>query len=207
MKIARSSCEASVAPCLFEFSTGVVRESPPSEAITQKILESDVLFVLLSKAVEKFWIQAWIGLEIGIAHGSNTSAKPTDLRYHEPQRIIVLQNIKERLNICIPRLDDLVLFNFTDEEGWEQYKNLVAALTLQGDTFTRGNRFRESFMQARIDGCKCKSQYQAWVAIRDAKRLAGPCKRISKTRPAKAELTIDCPSCKATVSSSFTQGL
>ena len=215
-KIAMSCCEANVSPYLFEFSPDIGKEYTPAEILSQRILDSHVLFVLIGKGTERYWIQAWIGFEIGVVKGANASSKPTDCRYYYPQRMVILQNVGEQVDICIPWLNDLILFNFTDENGWGQYKNLVAAMTLQEDTFRRGNQFQENFMKAKIDKCKCNSRYDAWVAIRDAARLDGwrrwlrltrRCKWISGIRPIQATLTIDCPSCDARVTGDFKQGL
>ena len=199
--VAQSCCEVSVAPYLFECSLEVATNDSPAKAIAQKILDSDALIMLVSKGIEKHWIQAWIGFETGIVHGANTSANTqSNPRFHHPQRAIVLQSTEGRIDACIPWVDVLVLFDFSDENGWKQYKNLVMALALSDNTFFAGREFRENYLVANIQCTTCKSTYESWLAITNISENA---KRISDW-PMKVEMGIDCPSCEEPTTGCFT---
>ena len=199
--VASSCCDVSVAPYLFEYSHEIKTSDPPAQAIAQQILNSNALIVLASKGIEKPWIQAWIGFEAGIVHGANASAdSQTNRRHHHPQRAITLQSTEGRIEACIPWVDVLILFDFSDDNGWKQYRNLVIALTLYANTFSAGNEFRENYLIAKIRCASCKSVYESWIAIDD---IGQNTRRVSDW-PLIVERDIDCPSCECRTTGRFT---
>lgn len=216
--IANAGCKIGVASYLFEYAPNPDGQSTPAESIAEEIVNSDAVFVLLSDAVsEAYWTQSWIGFEIGLARGSDIARAPKDhgsylAKSYFYRKIIVLQDIRQGIKASIPWLDVLVLFDFTDEKGWEQYRNLLWVIALKDaplEFFQRGNQFRSRFMVASIkcNNGKCRSEYEAWIAIRDARKIRGIYRAITGQPVIHAEYTLECPSCDERITSCFRQGL
>ena len=210
-KVRNACCEVNIASFLYEFSPEVDTETPPAEVISREIARSDIVFVLLGESVSsKFWTQAWIGFEIGVSKGIDIA---TESLGFDSKRVIVLQDIRQGIEVTVPRLDALFLFDFESAGGWNNYRGLVQFLTRTGTSFAffrAGNRFREYVMKAEVK-CgneSCKSKYVSWIAIDDAPRLPVPMTTNANDEGLfEATCTIECPSCFKTITRSFVQML
>lgn len=210
-RVRHACCEVSIASFLFEFSPESETQIPPAEVISKEIARSDLTFVVLGESVSsKFWTQAWIGFEIGVSKGIDVARESTG---HNSKKVIVLQDIRQGIEVTVPRLDALFLFDFESAEGWTNYRGLVQFLTRTGPSlefFKSGNRFREYVMKAEVK-CgneSCKSTYVGWIAIDDAPRLPAPmATNANEEGLFQATCTIECPSCYKTVTCTFVQML
>ena len=192
-------------------------QSVPAEVIAKEIMDSDAFFVLLSDAVsEAYWTQAWIGFEIGVARGSDLAlyrqedyGPDFDTSYYH-KKIIVVQDVRQGIKVSIPWLRALVLFDFANKEGWEQYQNMLWVMALKDpslELFQKGNRFRTGFMKASIQckNDKCRGRYETWISIQDFRKLRGHHRLIATEPVVHTECEIDCPSCDKTVTDCFEQ--
>ena len=209
--VRRACCEVKIASFLFEFSPESETKTPPAEVISREIARSELTFVLLGESVSgKFWTQAWIGFEIGVSIGIDVATNSLDFN---SKKVIVLQDIRQGIEVTVPRLDALFLFDFESEEGWINYRVLVQFLTRTGPSlefFKAGNKFREHVMKAEVEcGYQgCKSRYVAWIAIDDAPSLPVPITIIANDEGLfEATCTIECPSCFKTIARTFVQML
>ena len=215
-KIAEEGCKIGITSYLYELSPESLAKSPPAETIERQIIASGVVFVLLSESMsEAYWTQAWIGFEIGVARG--VFRLPETLSIYR-NRIVVLQDINQGIKVSIPQLDVVFLFDFNNQAGWDQYKDMTWVLTLKENSsmesglafFQKGNEFQESTMKANVkcDNVGCKSEYEAWIAIEDAGKLGKALNPVPTALPRyQAECTIECPSCDQVVTRIFTQML
>ena len=215
--IAKKSCEIGIAPYLFEFDSKSKTQSPPAEVIAKEIVASNTVFVLLSESMSKaYWTQAWVGYETGVMYGADIAlynqsyGDYMDSSYFR-RKIVVAQDIHQGIKVSVPRLDALVLFDFTNEGSWEQYQNILAVVNLidTPDFYKIGNQFRPNFMKASIkcDNDKCRNEYEAWVAIKDAANLGNNYELIAMEPRIHVKYRIQCPSCGETVTRCFEQGL
>ena len=181
-RIGKACCEVGVRPYLFEFTQASFEKRNPAKAITCELRKSDAVIVLLSQSVSQaYWTQAWIGFEIGFAKGI---AAP-DL---ESKRVVVLADIKGKVDASIPMLDAYFLFDFSSFRGWDVFKDLAKFLTDEKGVFKFGNRVREAIIRKKIRCNNCQSQYEAWIAKRDTAKLG-----VDKS--SMNEYTIKCASC------------
>ena len=153
-RVRRACCEVKIASFLFEFSPESETKTPPAEIISREIARSELTFVLLGESVSgKFWTQAWIGFEIGVSRGIDIATNSLDFN---SKKVIVLQDIRQGIEVTVPRLDALFLFDFESEEGWINYRGLVQFLTRTGPSlefFKAGNKFREHVIVKRQELC------------------------------------------------------
>lgn len=203
-KLKHACCEHGVAPYLFEFSPESRSQAPPADTLAREVAASAFIFVLLGKSVSKaYWTQAWIGFEVGISKG-------LAIETNSPKKVIVLQDIRQGIEVSIPMLDELFLFDFDSDEAWGQYGDLVlvlANLTSSGGFFKAANRFRGATLSAQVKCAHCKSQYEAWIAKDDAGKLGKGFNPIKDAPEVHAECTIECPSCDKMVTRHFRQML
>ena len=201
-KVKQACCEVGVAPYLFEFSPEYLSKTSPAEVLAGRVATSDFLFVVLGPSVsEKFWIQAWIGFEIGVSTGVAIESNST-------RTVIVLQDIRQGIDVSIPMLDEFFLFDFYSDEGWDQYKDLVlvlANLRSSVEFYKAANRFRGETLSAQVKCANCKSEYEAWIAKDDVGKLGKGFNPIKCSPELHAECTIECPSCEKMVTRYFRQ--
>ena len=214
-RVARASCNVKVASYLFELSTDIFNQDPPADDIAEQVAASEAVFVVLGEAVSGvFWTQAWIGFEIGVMKGVNIANRmkspyPLSKDYFS-NPVIVIQDIKQGIEVSIPRLDALFLFDFDSNNSWNEYEGMVSVLSriAELDTFFKiGERFKQSTMKANVKCEYCKSQYEAWITIEDAPKLDKAFNQFSKIPVVLAECTIECPSCDKMVTRVFRQAL
>ena len=213
-KVRQACCGVNVFAYLFEFSPGSATQTPPAEVIAKEVAKSDLTIVLLGESVSgKFWTQAWIGFEIGVSKGIDIATDAVRYGSYNSKKVIVLQDIHQGIEVTVPRLDALFLFDFESAEGWTNYQGLVQFLTLTGNSlevYKAGNNFREYVMNADVkcENESCESKYETWIAIEDADKLRVPFTPIANAKPPfSARCTIECPSCDKTVVRSFVKML
>lgn len=223
-------CAANVSPFLYEFSPEYSSSELPADAIEKQVRNSAILFVLLGESVsDAFWTQAWIGYEIGVARGIDIESGNTDWEGYSSKRVIVVEDIRQGSNVSIPRLDALLLFDIDSNDMWNEFQGAVSFLTpkntnrsamieenyenisqLKGppaEELSSGNRFQQSIVKANVKCKNCKSEYEIWIAIKDAKQLGKALNPISNYPRVEAECTTKCPSCDGMVTQVFTQML
>ena len=213
-KIRKACCASKVAPYLYEFSDEFSASNVPADILAKKVEESEFIFVVLGDSVSKaYWTQAWIGFEIGVAVGVNnaTEMKCTETPKYFSRRIVVIQDVRQGIEVSIPRLDALFLFDFDSPDGWNEYEGMVSVLSRipELNTFFKiGKRFQQSTMKANVKCGYCKSQYEAWITIEDAPKLGMAFNGwLPNTQGYLAECTIECPSCDKMVTRVFRQAL
>ena len=205
-KLKCACCKAGVAPFLYELSPEHRIKAPPAKVLADKIAESEILFVLLGDEVSgKYWTQAWIGFEVGIFAGLGND--PSNLKY-----VMAIQDIRQGIEVSVPMLNVLFLFDFTSELGWEQYEGLVAsAARVSGSSefYRVANKFRSATLKANVKcgNLKCRSEYEAWIAKRDACLLGKGLNLLVSGSEMIAECIIECPSCDQMVTRCFRQML
>ena len=213
--IRKACCASKVAPYLYEFSDEFSASNVPADILAKKVEESEFIFVVLGDSVSKaYWTQAWIGFEIGVAVGVNnaTEMKCTETPKYFSRRIVVIQDVRQRIEVSVPRLDALFLFDFDSTARWNELQNAVRVLAVlpktessMYDTFSSGNKIQQSLMNANVKCENCKSEYEAWITIEDAPKLR---KAFNGWLPnTQAECTIECPSCDKMVTRVFRQAL
>ena len=214
--IADIGCTIDVASYLFEFSSEAESMSPHSEDIAEKVVQSDILFVILGEGVSaEYGTQAWIGYEVGVYRGADTASDGTSVEDLYPDRtnkIIAIQDIRQGIKVSVPSLDAILLFDFSADERWEQYKRMAWVMTglgNLGEFFREGNQFQREFMKANVKCTyrKCKGEYETWIGIQDANKLGKRINLICQNPIIQAECTIECPSCDQMVTRVFTQML
>ena len=214
-RIRKACCASKVAPYLYEFSDEFSASNVPANILAKKVEESGIIFVVLGDSVsEAYWTQSWIGFEIGVAIGVNNA---TAMKYTQPsdyfsRRIVVIQDVSQGIRVSIPRLDVLFLFDFDSNDRWNEFQNAVRVLAVlpetessMYDTFSSGNKIQQSLMNANVKCENCKSEYEAWITIDDAKKLDKAFNQFSKIPVVLAECTIECPSCDKMVTRVFKQ--
>ena len=216
--IKKACCASKVAPYLYEFSDEFSVSNVPADILAKKVEESEFIFVVLGDSVSKaYWTQAWIGFEIGVAVGVNNA---TEMEYTKTpknfsRRIVVIQDVKQGIEVSVPRLDALFLFDFDSTDRWNELQNAVRVLAVLPksessfcDTFSSGNRIQQSLMMDKVRCENCRSEYEAWIAIKDAK-LGKGFNRINDPKDLrfKAECTIECPSCDQMVTGTFMRAM
>ena len=209
-KIADAGCRIGVASYLFELSPDSYSENPPASAIEENVAASDAVLVLLSDAVSKaYWTQAWIGFEVGVMRGTNIANRLTAFNGYFSKRIFVLQDIRQGIEVSVPQLDALLVFDFGNDEGWNLYQDMIWVITLRNgvEFYKKGNEFRQATMNANVKCDNCRSEYDALIVINDAMRLGKAFNPISNNPIIQAECTIECPSCDKMVTRIFTQML
>ena len=229
-EIALASCNAEVAPYLFEFSPDFSNPNIPADALYERVQESNILFVLLGDHISKAsWTQAWIGFEVGVARGIDIATRRTIWDGYSGKRIIAVQDIHQGIEVTVPRLDALLLFDFNSDETWNEFEDAIRFLTPKDENhrsirrvdythpepievpsireFTQGNIFRQSIIKANVKCKNCKSQYEVWIAIQDLEKLERAFNPINDAPVLQAECTVECPSCDRMVTQIFTQSL
>ena len=201
-KLKYACCENGVAPYLFEFSPEARSQAPPADVLAAQVAVSAFIFVLLGSSVsEAYWTQAWIGFEVGISKG-------LVIETNQRKNVNVLQDIRQGIKASVPMLDQLFLFDFDSNEGWDQYEDLVIVLgnlVNSGEFWKAGSRFRGATLSAQVKCGHCKSQYEAWIAKNDVGRLGKGFNPIKNAPEMHAECTIECPSCDQMVTRYFRQ--
>ena len=228
--IAKACCNAEVAPYLFEFSPDFSSLDIPADTLSERVRESNILFVLLGEQVSRaFWTQAWIGFEIGVARGMDIESNREIWNGYFGTRVIAVQDIRQGIEVSVPRLDALLLFDFNSDETWNEFEDAVRFLTPLDDNqrsvrtvnydnpepiegpsiqeFHYGNKFRQSIIKANVICKNCKNQYEIWVAIQDVEKLGMGFNPINDAPVVQAECTVECPSCDKMVTQIFTQNL
>ena len=149
-----------------------------------------MLFVLLGKAVsEAYWTQAWIGYEVGIFKAL-ADIDPA------PKHVIVLQDIRQGIKVCVPTLKSLFLFDFSCKSGWYLYKELVIVLGKLEPFFIAASSFRSATIMADVKCEHCKSGYETWIASCDRGELGERLSQCKSGSELICKCTIECPSCK-----------
>ena len=228
-QIGEACCYSGVAPYLFEFSADYSARIGPAETLAKRISESAIHFILISPSISKYWTQAWIGYEIGVSRGTDIGAG-TSTPYFS-KKIIAIDNIKQGVPGSLPSLDALLLFAFRSEERWSELQKAIRFLTPMysntnteggirkvdytnpaaneslGDIgFAVGNAAQEALLKANVKCENCLSEYEAWIAIKDAPKLGRAFNGwLPNTQGYLAECTIECPSCDKMVTRVFRQ--
>ena len=217
---ARACCAAQVTPYLFEYSAEFSQPAiDNARTIAREINNSDFFLVLLSPSMSKaFWTQAWIGFEIGVSIGVAIASSGTSKYF--TGRIIVLQDIQQDIEVSVPRVAGLFLFEFS--QTWDDIQDLLVFMSAYmaestGEVFLRGNKLRERMMTGRV-ACaneKCKGIYDVVIPVKDTEQLESKvwCNDISLKRlqwiekGLRAKSTLKCPSCGDKVDCELTRSL
>lgn len=227
-QIGEACCFSKVAPYLFEFSADYSARIGPAETLAKRISESAIHFILISPSISKYWTQAWIGYEIGVSRGADIGAG-TSTPYFS-KKIIAIDNIKQGVPGSLPSLDALLLFDFSSNERWSELQKAIRFLTPMysntnteggirkvdytkpaaneslGDIgFAVGNAAQEALLKANVKCENCRSEYEAWIAIKDTPKLDKAFNQFSEIPVVLAECTIECPSCDKMVTRVFRQ--
>ena len=217
---ARVCCTAQVTPYLFEYSAEYSRPAiDNARTIAKEINNSDIFLVVLSPSMsEAFWTQAWIGFEIGVSIGAALASGGTSNNF--TSRIIVLQDIQQDIEVSVPRVDVLFLFDFS--QAWEDTQDLLEFISAyisepSSPVFHLGNRLRQRMMTgtATCGNGTCKSVYDIVMPIKDAAQLGFriwwnriQLKRIKWIeKELQAKCTLKCPSCGQKVTCELTRSL
>ena len=219
-KLAKACCNGGVAPFLFEFAPASFMPSiDNAKVIADEVHESDIVLTLLGPKVSKFWTQAWMGFEIGVSLGADVALNRTIYNGYFSKRVFVLQDIRQGIEAAVPRLDALLLFDFSSKESWKKFQEGIRALTnlylyeketkewpyarpasdvqiAQGELdFKPLNTLRSYLMTGRaICGeASCKGKYDVWITKEDLNLLEG---RIEWSSELEATCSIECPSCE-----------
>ena len=229
-QIGEACCKSEVAPYLFEFSADYSARIGPAETLAKRISESAIHFILISPSISKYWTQAWIGFEIGVSRGADTAdIKARRSTPYFSKKIIAIDNIKQGVPGSLPSLDALLLFDFSSNERWSELQKAIRFLTPRysntkeirkvdytkpaaneslGDIgFAVGNAAQEALLKANVKCENCLSEYEAWIAIKDAPKLDKAFNQFSEIPVVLAECTIECPSCDKMVTRVFRQAL
>lgn len=218
-RIGKACCDGDVAPYIYEWSPDISAPTIPADTLAKKIKESELILVVPSKSMSgAYWTQAWIGFEIGVIVGINVATRPKGMQpvdYFD-KKIIVLQDIRQGVQVAIPRLFAISLFDFDSADSWKAASDTIRFLARVSQSedefgFRLGNKNQQAQMKADVKckNPKCKSQYEAWITIADAPKLCKGFNRIDAPKDLrfKAECTIECPSCDQMVTRVFTQAL
>ena len=215
---ARVCCAAQVKPYRFEDSAEFSMPAiDNARTIAEEIINSDIFLVVLSPSVsEAFWTQAWIGFEIGVSIGVAIASKGPSNYF--TGRIVVLQDIQQDIEVSVPRVDDLFLFDFG--QPWNDIQALIEFISVymsrpDGEVYRRGNSLRERMMTGRV-ACaneKCKGSYEVVMPVKDTELLESKvwCNDIRFRRlqwiakGLRAESILKCPSCGKRVSCELTR--
>ena len=149
-------CRAGVAPYLFEFSREFSQPNiDVARTIADEIKDSEFFLVLLSPSVSNAsWTQAWIGFEIGVYIGTESrSGQATGPNYFPPN-IFVIQDIRQEVDVAVPRVDVLLLFDFESGSGWTYLRDLIRFMILERSDdsygfFSLGNELRQQALSAK----------------------------------------------------------
>ena len=207
---AKACCAAQVTPYLFEYSAEFSQPAiDNARTIADEINSSDIFLVVLSPSVsEAFWTQAWIGFEIGVSIGADIATHDLERRNYLSSRIIVLQDIYQEINVSVPRIVVLSLFDFS--RTWDDTQDLLKFMSAyisepSGKVFQLGNRLRQRMMTGRAtcENETCKGDYDVVMPTKDTGLLEFKvwCNdlRLQRLRwiekGFQAECTLKCPSC------------
>ena len=217
---ARACCAAQVKPYLFEYSAEFSKPAiDNARAIASEINNSEIFLVVLSPSMSgAFWTQAWIGFEIGVSIGVAIASKGASNYF--TGRIVVLQDIQQAIEVSVPRVDDLFLFDFG--RTWDDIQDLLAFVSAymskpNGEFYRRGNNLRDRMMTGSV-ACandKCKGCYEVVMPVKDTEHLESKvwCNDISLKRlqwiekGLHAKSTLKCPSCGEKVDCELTRSL
>ena len=215
--IRMACCDGEVAPYLYECSPEFSGPTPPSGVIASAIENSELILVVPGESVsEAYWTQAWIGFEIGVRVGINiaTRMKYTLTPDYFEKRIIVLQDIRQGIKVTIPRLRAISLFDFDSADSWKAASDAIrfwAEIPQLDEIFWLGNKNQQAQMKADVKckNPKCKSAYEARIAIADSSKLRKGYNLIYDPYVLrfKAECTIECPSCDQKVTGTFMRAM
>ena len=130
---------------------------------------------------------------------------PSNLKY-----VIAIQDIRQGIEVSVPMLDVLFLFDFTSDVSWEQYKGLVVVAARESNSsvfYEEAKNFRKGTLKANVkcENQKCRSEYEAWIAKHDARLLGKGFNLLVDGIEMIAECTIECPSCDEWITRCFMQ--
>ena len=222
-RIAKSCCDGGVAPYLFEFTPESFAPSiDNAEVIANEVHKSDIVLLLLGPHISRFWTQAWIGFEIGVSLGADVATNRTVYNGYFSKKVFVLQDIRQGIDASVPRLDALLLFNFSSTESWGTFQRAIGVLTDKYlnsnevkpwsyerldsstqtasdeinflDDFSQLNAFRQSIMTGRAicGNPTCNSNYDVWLMTDDTGLLNN---EVAWVNDYQATCSIECPSC------------
>jgi len=209
--IAHACCRGGAFPFLFERErpppNGLAPEEPIADKVATEIIRSRVQFVLLGPEVsKKFWTQAWIGYEIGVSRGADRAVGKLKQEEYFAKRIVVIEDTPQAVEVCVPYLHALLLFDYSNPTRWQEFEDLVRFLADTTPTslefYKAGNRWRSRLLTTRskvhCSNLNCGSApYDVWVFKEDAGSFTSP---SSGEDNRKAIATIKCPSCSTEIS-------
>lgn len=219
-EVAGVCCAAQVKPYLFEYSAEFSKPSiDNARTIANEIINSDIFLTVLSSSMSgAFWTQAWIGFEIGVSIGAAIASEGTSNYF--TGRIIVLEDIQQDIEVSVPRVDDLFLFDF--DRKWDDVQDILAFISTympgaNGEVYRDGNRLRARMMTGRVTCAneKCKGCYEVVMPVKDT-GLLGLKIRWNMLKPKRmrwvekglhANSTLKCPSCGERVNCELARSL
>jgi hypothetical protein len=201
--IAIACCQADAAPFLFEYESDPLAAVIPADQIADEIVRSRVHFVLLGPRVsEAYWTQAWIGYEIGITRGYDRATKmQAGCGEYFSTKIIVVEDIRQGIEACVPYLHALLLFDFHSDTRWKEFEDAVRFLADTApntpehpflEFYKAGNRLRGKLLKESGFRHKCGSSYDVWAFKEDVEKL--PAARLVNDN-GEVICAIKCPSC------------
>ena len=218
---AKACCAAQVKPYLFEYSSEFSQPAlDNARTIANEINNSDIFFVVLSPSMSKaFWTQAWIGFEIGVSIGVDIASSEPEKKNYLSSKVFVLQDIHQEIKVTVPRVDVLLLFDFS--RTWDDTSDLLAFVSAymseSPDVFQLGNTLRQRMMTgtARCANGNCKGCYEVVMPVKDAEPLESKvwCSDPSLKKlqwigkGVRAKSTLKCPSCGEKVNCELTRSL
>ena len=198
-KTAMACCNAGVIPYLYECSTDFYNGLSPRDVLETRVKQSEILLVLLGPGMSgQFPTQSWIGHEIGLFRDS--TAVDSDFQEYFSRRVIVVGDVRQGIETTIPRLDALLLFDFSADEEWDLLNDVIRFLVGSDDSdlefFSLANAIRERIMSnsVRCDNETCRNEYDVWLRTEDANLLDDRIEWIHEG--IKANCQIECPSCE-----------
>ena len=220
-EVARACCAAQVTPYLFENSAAFSQPAiDNARTIAEEIINSDIFLVVLSQSMsEAFWTQAWIGFEIGVSIGVDIASGGPEKKNYLSSKVFVLQDIHKEIKVAVPRVDVLLLFDFS--RTWDDTSDLLAFVSAymseSPDVLQLGNTLRQRMMTgtARCANGNCKGCYEVVMPSKDAEPLESKvwCSDPSLKKlqwidkGIRAKSTLKCPSCGEKVSCELTRSL
>lgn len=216
-RIGKACCDGEVAPYIYEWSPDISAPTTTADTLATKINESELILVVPSKSMSgAYGTQAWIGFEIGVIVGINVATRPKGMQpldYFD-KKIIVLQDIRQGVQVAIPRLRAISIFDFDSADSWKAASDAIrfwAEIPQLDEVFRLGNKNQQAQMMAYIkcENSKCKSAYEARITIADSSKLRKGYNLIYDPYVLrfKAECTIECPSCDQMVTGTFMRAM
>lgn len=203
--IAAACCQGEARPFLFERERISDNTAPIADTIAAEIINSAIQFILLGPEVSnKPWTQAWIGYEIGISRGADRGEGKLISEEYFARKLIVIEDIEQSIQVCVPYLHVLLLFDYNNQKRWQELEDLVRFFadtiptSATSPFYKAGNRLRSKLLITK--NIKCSNQncgsapYEVWVFKEDISKLPSGIWN-NDTRIATAK--IKCPSCPA----------